>query len=307
MDAQDWSEWVELALQDAELGAMRPVVEKELLHYEIFYALDRSHLLDTITFQGGTSLRLCRGADRFSEDLDFAGGKDFRHEQMQALSECLIHHVGEKFGLHITVKEPKEAPPSEPILVGRWVVSIQTAPENRAMPHQRIKLEITNVPAYSRELRPLQLNYPSLIGLPQVLVNTESIDELLADKLIALPTSVCTVSPSGRTQLTPGRIRHRDIWDLAWLKGKGARLKPDWVMDKIQDYGLHQYPLCLQRTLQEVETIAHSSAFFNQMKRFVPSSAFQRTVGRPDHLRFMARSVAEELAAVADVLAGHQG
>ncbi|CDG92427.1 hypothetical protein XBP1_330002 [Xenorhabdus bovienii str. puntauvense] len=29
-------------------------------------------------FQGGTSLSLCYGGNRFSEDLDFAGGKDFR-------------------------------------------------------------------------------------------------------------------------------------------------------------------------------------------------------------------------------------
>ncbi|HET6629122.1 MAG TPA: nucleotidyl transferase AbiEii/AbiGii toxin family protein, partial [Woeseiaceae bacterium] len=46
----------------------RPVVEKELLHYDILFALDTEGLLDPLTFQGGTSLRLCYGAQRFSED-----------------------------------------------------------------------------------------------------------------------------------------------------------------------------------------------------------------------------------------------
>jgi predicted nucleotidyltransferase component of viral defense system len=63
-------------------GHMRPVIEKELLHYDILFSLDKEGLLDILTFQGGTSLRLCYGAPRFSEDLDFAGGRDFAGRQM---------------------------------------------------------------------------------------------------------------------------------------------------------------------------------------------------------------------------------
>ncbi|MGX9367273.1 nucleotidyl transferase AbiEii/AbiGii toxin family protein [Desulfoplanes sp. PS50] len=47
-------------------GHMRPVIEKELLHYDILFSLDKEGLLDILTFQGGTSLRLCYGAPRFS-------------------------------------------------------------------------------------------------------------------------------------------------------------------------------------------------------------------------------------------------
>ena len=56
-----------------ELAPLRPVVEKELLHYEILRALDEAAVLDKLVFQGGTNLRLCHGAPRYSEDLDFAG------------------------------------------------------------------------------------------------------------------------------------------------------------------------------------------------------------------------------------------
>lgn len=62
---------VERALQEGGRAHMRPVIEKELLHHDILFALDQAGLLEHLTFQGGTALRLCYGAQRFSEDLDF--------------------------------------------------------------------------------------------------------------------------------------------------------------------------------------------------------------------------------------------
>ena len=88
MKQEDFKLYVEKAMADSEMSAMRPVVEKELLHYEIFNALDQDGLLKNLVFQGGTSLRLCRGSERFSEDLDFVGGKDFSSASMEL---SLIH------------------------------------------------------------------------------------------------------------------------------------------------------------------------------------------------------------------------
>ena len=76
IEAADFQALVEKAMQVAGRGHMRPVIEKELLHYDILFALDKESLLDTLTFQGGTALRLCYGSPRFSEDLGFAGGAD---------------------------------------------------------------------------------------------------------------------------------------------------------------------------------------------------------------------------------------
>lgn len=53
---------VEKAMILSGRGHMRPVIEKELLHYDILFSLDKEGLLDILTFQGGTSLRLCYGA-----------------------------------------------------------------------------------------------------------------------------------------------------------------------------------------------------------------------------------------------------
>jgi len=67
----DFNTMVDLAMTAPGRGHMRPVIEKELLHYDILFCLDKEGLLDQLTFQGGTSLRLCHGSPRFSEDLDF--------------------------------------------------------------------------------------------------------------------------------------------------------------------------------------------------------------------------------------------
>ena len=108
MNREDFTRYVDLALADGDLAVMRPVVEKELLHYEIFRALDEAGLLTNLVFQGGTSLRLCRGSDRFSEDLDFAGGKEFTTESMTRIKECVESRIGERFGLKVNVKEKKK-------------------------------------------------------------------------------------------------------------------------------------------------------------------------------------------------------
>lgn len=47
------------------MGALLPVVEKELLHYRILSAMQDGGFFGPIVFQGGTSLRLCHGSRSF--------------------------------------------------------------------------------------------------------------------------------------------------------------------------------------------------------------------------------------------------
>jgi predicted nucleotidyltransferase component of viral defense system len=77
MAREEFDALVERAMAASGHAHMRPVIEKELLHYDILHSLDRHRLLDRLVFQGGTCLRLIYGAPRFSEDLDFVGGTDF--------------------------------------------------------------------------------------------------------------------------------------------------------------------------------------------------------------------------------------
>ena len=105
---EDFKLLVELAMKAGEYTQMRPVIEKELLHYDLLFVLDKHGLLDKLTFQGGTSLRLCYGAPRLSEDLDFVGGNEFTTADLIDMKSCIERYVGERYGLEITVKEPRD-------------------------------------------------------------------------------------------------------------------------------------------------------------------------------------------------------
>jgi hypothetical protein len=291
MKKEDFQRYVALALQNTDLAAMRPVVEKELLHYEIFSALDQAGLLKNLVFQGGTSLRLCRGSDRFSEDLDFAGGKDFSAAGLAQIKACIVSRIGERFGLLVTVKEPALGQRGSLVNVEKWTVGIETAPGRPDVPRQKIKIEIANIPAYTREPVPLRLNYAVLEGMRTVIVMTESLDEVLADKVVALPTSISKIE-NGHPVPTPSKIRHRDIWDLAWLVQQGAQLNPGMVNDKISDYGIQNFDRLLDFAVQSLPEIACGSAFKVQMQRFIQKSAFDNALGKPGFDRYLATTVA---------------
>jgi predicted nucleotidyltransferase component of viral defense system len=281
MDKQDFNALVNLAMEQPGRAAMKPVVEKEILHYDIFHALDKAGLLTDLVFQGGTSLRLCRGSNLFSEDLDFAGGKDFTSQKMQAIKSCIEKHIGDRYGLLVEVKEPREMamlPDYEGVKVDKWQVSVETAPRQRNLSRQRVKLEIANIPAYTRELMPLKLNYDFLMGYGAVLVNTETLDEIMADKLVAFPASV-------------KNIRYRDIWDLAWLDQKGAKLDPSLVAKKVADYRIESFAQLLGDAIERLPALVAGKPFTQQMERFIDSETILATLAKPGFLDYLTKTV----------------
>lgn len=172
----------------------------------------------------------------------------------------------------------------------KWVVSIATSPDSPDVPRQKIKLEIANIPAYTREPVPLRLNYSVLQGMSTVIVNTEKIDEVLADKIVALPTSISKIE-NGNQVSTPTRIRHRDIWDMAWLVQQGAKLDPNMVNAKIGDYGIQNFEKLLDFAVKSIPDIASGSGFKTQMRRFIQKSAFDNAFGKPGYDAYLAATV----------------
>lgn len=143
---------VEEAIRQGELANLRPVVEKELLHYDILFCLSEAGLLKSLTFQGSTSLRLCYSSNRFSEDLDFAGGPDFCSANLAQMKDCIEDYLGKRYGLEVTVKEPNELrvePEYAEVKADKWQISVTTAPARKDLPRQRIKIEVANIPAYT--------------------------------------------------------------------------------------------------------------------------------------------------------------
>lgn len=277
-EVENFNKLVDLAMNLKGLGHMRPVIAKELLHYDILFALEKEGLLDELTFQGGTSLRLCYGASRFSEDLDFVGGQDFSTQKVLGIKDCIEKYIGKRYGLDVVVKEPKDMAREVNYLdikVDKWQIRITTTPEKKDLPAQRVKLEIANVPAYSRLPLALQQNYEFLPdGYEDILIMTESLDEIMADKIISLVNC-------------QKYVRHRDIWDLRWLKQRGAKLNENYILAKIKDYKVDNYQEKLKLMINRLSEIVHSEAFINEMSRFIPMDAQERTFKKGKFLDFL--------------------
>jgi len=255
---------------------------QQWLHYDILFCLEEKGLLDNLVFQGGTSLRLCRGGNRFSEDLDFAGGKDFSSAKLIEMKDCLQDYIGKRYGLEVRVKEPaslKEDAEYAELNIDKWQISVITAPDRKDVPRQRIKLEVANIPAYTKEAMPLKVNYDFLPdGYEDTLIFTETLDEIMADKLVSLPA-------------TQRYVRYRDIWDLSWLKQQGAVVQTELVQRKIADYRLTDYPNRLESMINKIPGIVTGIDFKNEMKRFLPTDVYDRTLGKEKFEGFLVNTV----------------
>lgn len=245
---------------------MLPVIEKELLHYEILNAMDRARLLEHLSFQGGTCLRLCYSSERYSEDLDFAGGTDFLPSTMRDLRKILIEALSRRYLAQVEVVEPSVTARE----VFSWQLRIVTAPRRKDLPMQRISVEVARIDAHTRAVLPLKVNYA---GLPpsygNILMICESLEEICADKLKAF--------------ITAPHIRYRDLWDLRWIaRQAGFDREPlaDLLSQKLDDYQAGKLFLQNLPRLQDLATIVDSPEFIGQMRRFLPTEAVADTLER---------------------------
>lgn len=284
MANENFKTMVDKAMQGRDLSQMRPVVEKELLHYDILFALEQENLLKNIVFQGGTALRLCYGGQRLSEDLDFVGGNHFQTSQLHEMKQCLEHYIGERYGLEVTVKEPNEIHDDgmqRGVTVDKWQIRIVTAPDRPDIPKQMIKIEVASVPAYTAQPKALQYNYDFLPdGYSDTLVMVETLDEIMADKLVSFPSC-------------HRYIRYRDIWDLQWLKKQGAKFSIDLVNKKVNDYQVKDYKADVNSMITRLPEIIHGKDFRAQMSRFIPLSIQERTLKKDIFYNFLEEELRE--------------
>ncbi len=274
---------VDMAVRDGHDENSRPVIQKELLHYDILFYLKQSGLLNDLVFQGGTSLRLCYGSARYSEDLDFVGGRDFSSSSLTELKSLIEEYLSERYGLEVTVKEPATLKAEEPahaaLNVDKWQVSVVTEPGRPDLPRQRIKIEVANIPAYTCEDLQLNANYRFLPdGYKTVRIGVEAMDEIMADKLVALAAS-------------QKYVRYRDIWDLVWLKQMGCTVRPDLVECKIEDYGETDYQAQLDRIIDQAPSLIADGAFGRQMRRFLLRETYNRAFGEPGYEQRVTQSI----------------
>ena len=166
-------------------------------------------------------------------------------------------------------------PKYQDIKVDKWQISLTTSPEKKDIPKQKIKIEVANVQAYSRVPQSLQQNYEFLPdGYSDTLIMTETLDEIMADKLISLVSC-------------QRYIRYRDIWDLRWLKQKGANINAEFILAKIRDYKESDYLTKLREMITRLDEIVRSKEFQDEMSRFIPTDVLERTLHKEKFIAFL--------------------
>lgn len=274
----------------SELAPLRVVVEKELLHHDILREMSAAGLLAGLTFIGGTCLRACYGSNRLSEDLDFTGGQTFRRESLETLGEVLVRTLEEKYGLNVAVAAPiKDAGP-----VDTWRVKVTTRPGRPDLPEQHIHVDVCAVPSYQR--RPMVLRQPYAVdmGTAGLIIQAQRREEILADKWIAFA-------------LRPNRVKHRDLWDIAWLMQQGVDLPIDLVAAKVADHRqtAEAYSERLATRVRQVcEGQRLRGEFVDEIRRFLPVAVVAGTVEKPEFWAYLTDLIARESERVLRHLAG---
>ena len=108
-------------------------------------------------------------------------------------------------------------------------------------------------------------------------------EEIVADKLVAFPMALAT------------HIRHRDIWDLAWLHQRNAVLRSDLVERKIADYAISDFDSALRTALSRIPEIVETDKFRGELKRFLPKSIVDATLARDDYSGYFSSTTVELL------------
>lgn len=295
IEKADSEELVRQAMAEPGRQNMRQVIEKELLQADILFSLEKEGLLDGLTFQGGISLRLCQGSNRFSEDLDFVSDRDFASQHMARIKQCVEDYLGNRYQLEVMATEPKELrrePDYAGVGIDKWQVLAISSSTQRDASKQHIMLKIVNAPVYTREARNLSIHYSFLPdGYSDFLILTKTLDEVMADKLVSLPNTI-------------NRVCYFDIWDLHWLRQQGARPNINLVQKKLSDYGVKGYVEKARSIQQRLPEIIGNSGFHDEMARFLPTTVLDRTLKQPKFSVYLSNENRQLLGQVIDALEG---
>ena len=259
-------------------------IEKELLHYEILSAMHEAGHLQHLTFKGGTCLRLCHRAQRFSEDLVFSGGESFDRALLKDIEDVLRKRIVDRYGLEVGVSTPGSQDERDRV-VNRWTARVATRPANSSsrLKVQRIKIEVdNNLHPPDIECLPIQPSYALLadycIPFP---IRTAPLLDIYADKMIAFPMSV----------LTRENLRYRDMWDIEWIAGRLTEEKSllRQTIEKATALGItSQLQTALKRTMDRCPQIVESDGFQNTLRRFISEPLATKTIGDLEYRQYLA-------------------
>lgn len=268
-------------------AAITPVIEKEILHHDIMHVMVIQGAMQTLTFIGGTSLRMCYGSSRLSEDLDFNGGHDFKPSDFDGMEADIQQYLQNKYEMDVSVNKPTEDKQGN---TSSWKISIVKEASRPDLPRQKMHIDVCAIPSFDVEKRSLQNHYNVVVPTEGLLIPVQSLKEILADKLIAL---------AYRTR----RIKPRDLWDIVWIKQRGVPISLGLVESKLlaREKQNKDFRELLQHQLDQLLQVDDVRRDFNtEMSRFIPRQIKERTLDSPDYWAY----VQSEVSNIAAVLLG---
>lgn len=231
----------------------------------------------SLVFQGGTALRLCYGAPRYSEDLDFSVGLDFY--QAEKLNSLINENLIKQCNGEVSLKQPKDSiwnrnDVSNQTKVAKWFVKYDLNPNQRDIPLQKIKLEAASIGAHTSLIKNAICHYPQFFkGFPDLKIHVESCDEIMADKLLSFSASSYT--------------RWRDLWDMNWMIEKSDITPATFPLleYKILDYKTdsQEYKSNLENTIKNIPEFINSNEFLQEMKKMLPVETVKTTLLDPNY------------------------
>ena len=252
----DWSNAIVAAAPD--FGPARRALESELLSMAVFDVIHRFGLLpEDAVFVGGTALRLCHGSPRFSEDLDFHTP---RLAPRVLDRDTLAVETEKTTGCRISVSTPTGS--------GSTLARVSAEVPGRDRSQRRPRMKIDLGEGVQLDARPeiitLRMAGGLVPGMGDVgdafAFKTSSKEEIFADKHLALV---------GRRR----RIKHRDVFDILWLRHCGVEFRPDLVAAKVpaQDKAVF-VDILRQRAKDGRDAIADGS-YRAEMENFLPGDS----------------------------------
>lgn len=169
-----------------------------------------------LVFQGGTCLHLAHGSARFSEDLDFMIRAGL---SLQGIAQNVMRRlqlpasVGQDLSVTASPGRAGRNPHAFTLTLGG----------PRVIGSAKVKVELWQTdPLALGSIHVAVTTIGTAAGV-QAFVPSETLEELMADKVYALGARV--------------RLKPRDVFDLWWLKGQAAALLvPDALLQRLLIY-----------------------------------------------------------------------
>ncbi len=261
-----------------EYAAVTPVIEKEILHHDIMDVMVKQGAMQSLTFIGGTSLRMCYNSSRLSEDLDFNGGRDFKPSDFNGLDVDIQKYIQKKYEMEVWVNKPNEDKQGD---TSTWKISIEKEVNRPDLPRQKMHIDVCSIPSFDVEKRALINHYNIVVPTEGLLIPVQSLEEALADKFIALAYRA-------------RRIKPRDVWDIVWIKQRGVGVSTALIDKKLEvrnktkaDF-TEKLRTQVDKLLQDDEV---RKDFNMEMSRFVPGNVKERTLDNPDYWTYVQSEI----------------